>query len=488
MSRDGSRWRGVFFAAVALAAPLDARALQDLSADMQMSGGVLSAPATGALYVSGSAARIEISMDGQNVIIVGDPSTGSMNILMPEQGIYMPLSAGMSPVSVPPVSGYNPADPCSSGEVTNCVSLGSEQVNGYDAAGWQYDSNGETWTAWIATELSFPVRLIGSDGTTTDFTNVAMGPQDGSLFEIPSNLQPMPGFGGFAGAGRGGGAGSGGGAPTGNADAGGFGFPPGFDPAAFGVDPAALADLQAAAAGYDAGAAAQWETGDGWMVTVTVTATGEQTLNEAQGDAINESSETYSIEHRGSFPLNYGVPGVPGSAGPRWQLVPGIGSERGNAGEITFSAESEFHEEGSHIAECSIVDGPSTWTRSTRGVVDWNAGPATSENPAALGFSFYWQISADLQTYELMIAVGGEATETSEGVTTLGPCPPDPATSEPINETVTRSYSTGIQITGEPLPGAPGTITGSRTMPLEFTIGGFTGELDAAVEWTISPI
>jgi len=69
MSRDGSRWRGVFFAAVALAAPLDARALQDLSADMQMSGGALASPATGALYVSGSAARIEISMDGQNVII-----------------------------------------------------------------------------------------------------------------------------------------------------------------------------------------------------------------------------------------------------------------------------------------------------------------------------------------------------------------------------------------------------------------------------------
>ena len=489
MVRTGSQWLGVFFAVLPFAMPAQAEARQDLRADMQMSGGVLNSPTSGALYVSGSAARLELSMDGQSLIIVGDPASGSMNILMPEQGVYMPLSSGMSPVSVPPVTGYNPADPCSSGEVTNCVSLGTEQVNGYDAAGWQYDSNGETWTAWLATEFSFPVRLISEDGTTTDFTNISMGPQDPSLFEIPSNYQPMPGFGGFAGAFGGGGGGAPDAPPSGDAGAGGFGFPPGFDPASFGVDPAALADLQAAADGYDAAAAAQWEGGDGWMVSVTVTASGERTLSDPTIlEARNESTESYSIELRGSFPLNYGVPGVPGSAGPRWQLIPGIGADRGNAAQISFSAESAYQSDGSHIAECSIVDGPNTWTRTTRGVMDWNLGPATSDNMAAQGLSFYWQIAQDLQTYELLIGVGGEATETTEGVTNYGACPPGSASSEPINETATRQYTTGIQITGEPLPGARGTITGSRTMPLEFNIGGFSGELDATVEWTLSPI
>ena len=488
MVRAGSRWLGVFVTALSFTMPSAAEA-QDLRADMQMSGGALPSPAAGALYVSGSAARIEVSMDGQEIIILGDPIAGSMNILMPDQGVYMPLSAGMSPVSVPPVSGYNPADPCSSGQVTNCVSLGPEQVNGYDTAGWQYDSNGETWSAWISTELSFPVRLVGSDGTTTDFTNIAMGPQDPSLFEIPSNYQAMGGFGGFAG---GGGGGAPGGAPSGDAG-GGFGFPPGFDPASFGVDPSQvadqLADLQAATDAYDADAAAQWESGDGWMVSVTVTASGERTLSDPTIlEARNESTESYSIELRGSFPLNYGAPGVPGSAGPRWQLIPGIGSDRGNAAQISFSAESAYQSDGSHVAECSIVDGPNTWTRTTRGLMDWNLGPATSDNMAAQGVSFYWQIAPDLQTYELMIGVAGEATETTEGVTNYGPCPPDPVTSEPINETAARQYTTGLQITGEPLPSARGTVTGSRTMPLQFNIGGFSGELDATVEWTLSPI
>jgi hypothetical protein len=145
-------------------------------------------------------------MDGENVIILGDPAAGSMNILMPDQGIYLALPVGMSPVSVPPVSGYNPADPCSTGELTNCVSLGAGQVNGYDTAGWQLDLDGETWSAWISTELSIPVRQVRSDGTTIDFTNITMGPQDASLFEIPSNYQPMPGFGALPGAGRAGAA------------------------------------------------------------------------------------------------------------------------------------------------------------------------------------------------------------------------------------------------------------------------------------------
>jgi hypothetical protein len=494
MPHPGSRWLGVFFAVLAVVTPLQADALQGLRADMTMSGGALDAPATGALYTSGSAARLELSMDGQSVIIVGDPLSGTMNILMPEQGFYMPLSAQASPVSVPPVAGYNPTDPCSTGEVTNCQSLGTESVNGYDTAVWQYDSAGETWTAWIATELSFPVRLVGEDGTTTDFTNVAMGPQEASLFEIPSDLQPMPGFGGFAGA-FGGGGGGGRGGDGGGRGAGANAGPnipgvPGFNAGAFGADPAALL---AAANAYDPEVAAAWEAGDGYLVTVTVTASGDREgtlvpIDPLLGSTQNER-ETYSITYEATVPLNYGTPGVPASLGPRWQLVAGQGSDLGNAARIRLTGQSEYHSEGSfQWAYSAPGECTGNWSHTSNASADWDGGPALSDNLNAGRTIGFLQLTPDLQRYDLTIGVGTEGTETTDGVRNYSACENEPARSEPVDETGPIEFGNTIELLGLPLPAPGSTITGSQVMPLEFEFGDFSGELDATVEWTVSPI
>jgi hypothetical protein len=446
------------------------------------------------MYFGGGPVRLEISMDGGGIILVGDPSAGSMVVLMPDQQIYMPLDPAMAPVTPPRLGMVDVANPCSTGELTGCQSLGTEQVNGYDTAVWQYsDSDGETWNAWIATDLGFPVRLIDEEGTTTDFTNIALGPQDPSLFEIPAGYTSMGG--GFAGAfgGRGGGAGGGGAGGNPGAPPAGFGFPPGFDPAAFGLDPASVADQLAAIDAYDTDLAAQWEAGDGWLVQYTITASGESSFSGPEGNGTTESTATYSIEYNGQIPLNYGAGGNPGQSGPRWQLVPGIGSDRGNAAVMTFTAQGSYAAEGVHQEACSGLDSgfpvyPYTWTTTTSGALEWNGGPATSDNPNAMGAVAYMQISADLQTYELVVAVGGNVTETSETVTTYGPCPPEAAFSETQNGTAMRQYSGGISLQGLPLPATRSTITETRTVPMQFQVGDFDGELDATIQFTISPI
>jgi hypothetical protein len=102
------------------------------------------------------------------------------------------------PFSAPGADTMDPANPCSSGEVTQCENLGTESVNGRATRKWAYVRDGERETVWIAADLRFPVRIEDADGYTTDFTNVLMGTQPAALFEPPGDYTPMemPGFGG----------------------------------------------------------------------------------------------------------------------------------------------------------------------------------------------------------------------------------------------------------------------------------------------------
>jgi hypothetical protein len=181
---------------LAIGCPSPARAFQQqLRADMVASGGSVPAPMSGAIYVSGNNVRLEMAMGGTSIALLAETSSRAFTLLVPNELMYMPISVEMVPGAAPPVVGLDAANPCATDGVTNCVSLGPEQVNGYETAGWQYDANGVSMTAWISTEFQFPVRIISTDGMITDFTNIEEGPQDPSLFEIPPDYQPMPGFG-----------------------------------------------------------------------------------------------------------------------------------------------------------------------------------------------------------------------------------------------------------------------------------------------------
>src|SRR5204863_8108495 len=82
-----------------------------------------------------------------------------------------------------------------------------------------------------------------------------------------------------------------------------------------------------------------WEKTKGWVVNLTVTGTGSK---DASGE-LGTSHETYTVKVVASVPLNYGSPalGVPGSPGPRWQVIAaeGMGSPEALATPITFGVE-----------------------------------------------------------------------------------------------------------------------------------------------------
>lgn len=190
MSRAAGRARA-FLLSLVIAAPASAQAPQQFKADIRMSGGSLSSPATGVMYFGGSKIRMELTAEGQDMVLIHDAANGSVLMLMPSEKVYMEMPPGMGPVSAPRVHSMDPADPCSGGQATGCTSLGEETVNGYPSRKWQYQIDGETQTAWIATQLRFPVRVVSRDGTTTDYTNVTPGPQPAALFSPPSDYTRM---------------------------------------------------------------------------------------------------------------------------------------------------------------------------------------------------------------------------------------------------------------------------------------------------------
>src|SRR5262245_50046670 len=129
-------------AAALLAGFASAQAPQQFKADLRMSGGSLSSPATGVMYFGGSKIRMELTTDGQQMVLIQDPASGSLLMVMSAQRMYMEMPPGMAPVSAPRVRSMDPANPCSGGQATACQPMGDETVNGYATRKWQYQIDG----------------------------------------------------------------------------------------------------------------------------------------------------------------------------------------------------------------------------------------------------------------------------------------------------------------------------------------------------------
>jgi hypothetical protein len=97
-----------------------------------------------------------------------------------------------------------------------------------------------------------------------------------------------------------------------------------------------------------------------------------------------------------------------------------------------------------------------------------------------------FEISGDLSTYSLFAGAPVRGTESTTTTRTyVNACPGSPP---PTTETSTRERSLAPQfnVTGQPLPAAPGTISGTARLPMQFAIGGFSGELEANVVRPVS--
>jgi hypothetical protein len=165
--------------------------IPQFSADMKMAGrdGHI---ATGKMYWGGSKMRMDMNTGSQDVSLIHDMPRKTSYMIMPQQKMYMELSANNPMLgSTPNIKPYDPANPCASEEGTTCKKVGAETINGRSCYKWDFKGPQGGQTVWIDQKLHFPIRNVASDGTTVDMTNVKEGSQPGSLFDVPAGFSKM---------------------------------------------------------------------------------------------------------------------------------------------------------------------------------------------------------------------------------------------------------------------------------------------------------
>lgn len=172
------------------------------SADTQMqvnqAGGVRAMTIPGKVFFADGSERREATVMGHQSIIIRNRAKGTYWILLPEQRMYMEGSGLDQP-------GKDPAEAWENSDVS-MEKVGPEQVNGIDSVKYRVSArqpDGATSEGFVwLTQKNIPVKFdiaSTSSGQTTRITmvasNLAIGPQDPSLFKIPpgySKLQMHP--------------------------------------------------------------------------------------------------------------------------------------------------------------------------------------------------------------------------------------------------------------------------------------------------------
>lgn len=479
-----NRCAGALFL-IALSAHHTAAQVPQFKANVKLTNGADGSTANGTMYFGGAKMRTELSMDGQNVVVIADPSARTQVVLMPADKVYMQMAAGQGPISVPVTGPSDPTNPCSSGGNTDCVKGPAETINGQPTVRWDYTSQeGVRTRAWISTKLRFPIKTSDDNGSAMEFTNIAEGAQRASLFSIPAGYTKMDlGMGGMtAGMGRGAGRGN----PADPMAAAMANLPPearaAMAAAMRGQNPAGAAARGQPPASTAAATGSAWERTKGWVLGVTITGA----ATKDQSGEMGTSHEVYSAKYVASIPLNYGTPAVPGftPVGATWTHIAGVGgSPEVLAKPLTVTVEVKSRTENSYKGKCPIDEDPYTAVSTMENTAQRSASIAT---PDVTGFRVQanFKLSPDLKTYDLMAVFGladkeeihkridGKACRTGQTYTK--------------NESSTRdgNYDATVELKDLPLPATMSAVSGVKKVAM--TLGG--RPMDATINWTLTPI
>jgi hypothetical protein len=144
---------------------------------------------TAKVYSNGKAVRLEKDEKGKQSVTIMHLDQKSVWVLNPAQKTYMDMG-GIG------AAGMDMANSMEGAKVQRDP-LGSEQVGAYHCDKYHvqttYEGHVYSSLEWDAKELDgFPVKQADDKGSwSKEYQNVKLGPQDPSLFEIPSGYQKI---------------------------------------------------------------------------------------------------------------------------------------------------------------------------------------------------------------------------------------------------------------------------------------------------------
>lgn len=153
------------------------------------------------IYVGDNKMRVEESENqGRSGVVIMNFSNETMDVLIPQQHMYVESKPGQGPMSHRMFRFFRPDDvnnACNEWKTRadhpegTCERVGSDTVNGRSAVKYKgTSSNGDTNYFWLDTKLKFPLKWQGPQ-ESGELRNIQEGPQPASLFEIPAGYQKM---------------------------------------------------------------------------------------------------------------------------------------------------------------------------------------------------------------------------------------------------------------------------------------------------------
>ena len=137
-------------------------------------------------WVKGNKIRIEMTEQGETIIMLIDYDAGTLYMYMPEENMAMEMPFGQATTSAlddtQAIAGYD------------YTVIGTETRDGKVCMVVEYSYGGTSAKAWIWKEYGFPIRIevTTAEGMTiTEFKNIDFADIPDSMFELPAGVQIM---------------------------------------------------------------------------------------------------------------------------------------------------------------------------------------------------------------------------------------------------------------------------------------------------------
>jgi hypothetical protein len=173
--------------------------LAPFSADMEISstrGDRGPVDMQGQIFVATGHMRMNMESSGHQTAVLTDFATKTVDILLPQQQMYLEHQAGDMPGRGPDrmtqdLKAYDPQNPCATQPDVTCKKIGVEDVSGRTCDHWEItDKQGKVTNIWIDQKLHFPIKVVSQDSTML-LSNIKEGEPDASLFQIPAGYRKM---------------------------------------------------------------------------------------------------------------------------------------------------------------------------------------------------------------------------------------------------------------------------------------------------------
>jgi hypothetical protein len=141
----------------------------------------------GPVHHDGGKERFEMTMQGQQQIMIRREDQQRMFMVMPQMGMGMELPLG-GPEAMPSAGDYSELQP---------ETLGRETIDGEDVTRYRLvtSEGGQSYTVLIwATDDGIPMRIevsTAEGGFEMELSDLQRGPQPAELFELPAGIQMM---------------------------------------------------------------------------------------------------------------------------------------------------------------------------------------------------------------------------------------------------------------------------------------------------------